>query len=286
MRLSLLLLSLMFFSCSLFDKQEQEPSYIEVNETNVKVPGSETFVSSGIKDVWVFLDGANLGIYSPPTHIACLPQTEIPELSLLGGIRENGIASELVTYPMLLPYTQVKELKAGEILEINPVFEYRNDLFKRFDEGFEIQGHIFTFDADGDENTNLEISSDIKRSGSNSGFMKIDSLIPAVEIASSPPLIGVPDDGSAVYLEIDYLSDANLFVGLIGYEDPEGLSSPLKSFYLGLKPTTEWKKIYINFTSEFVNSALPSYRLVLRAEHSGSTGEERCHIDNVKLLHF
>jgi hypothetical protein len=272
--------------CSVLDEQEQQPAYIQVEEVTVNNPGGFGQTTHDITDLWSYLDGTNLGVYPYPTHIACLPQNDTVTVGFLAGIRQNGIASSVSIYPMLQPIEKRIVLQAGKEYLLNPVFSYREDVIKRFEAGFEGSSTLFEFDADLNSATQLKKDLSVKRSGDASGLIEVPDSLDFVEVASTEAYIGIPTNGNPVYLELDYLSTANVFIGLIGYQDADNLDQPLKSYYLGLKPSDIWKKIYVNLTEPVFQSDLAAYRVLIRAENRGTGAVEKVNLDNLKLLHF
>ena len=265
---------------------QSEPAYIMVDSVSVLKPSGNGYYTHDIRDLWSYLNDTNLGIYPHPTHITCIPEPETNRLTLLAGIRENGIASEVSLYPFLDAYEKEMELKAGNTYMVNPVFTYRKDVVIRFDDAFEDNNHGWKFDADNHPETGLTLSSIEPKSGQSSAYVKIPDSLASVELATSQAYFDVPTDGSAVYFEMDYKGDARLFVGLMGYENANASGTPLVSYYLGLVPRDQWTKIYVNLTSELFNSGLPAYRILMRLEHQETGVTEGIFLDNLKLLHF
>ena len=145
---------------------------------------------------------------------------------------------------------------------------------------------LFSFDADDNPSTKMISTSTDAISGMHAGLLTVNDSTIFSQVANATILNDIPTSGDAVYLELDYKSEGDLFIGMIGYYDFEANSEELISYYLGLKKTDEWTKIYVNLSSELKISGLPAYRILFRAEYSGSGSEEQILIDNVKLIHF
>ena len=277
---------MLLFSCDLFDQKEAQPTYVEINQVSVKDPAGNSFVTHDIRDIWVYLNGQSLGVFPYPSYIPCLPEQINSELYFIPGIRDNGIASEVTIYPMLDYKVFEQNLVPGETYQFDPVFEYRKDIKIRIDEGFEQSSHSFSFDADDNPSTKMISTSTDAISGMHAGLLTVNDSTIFSQVANATILNDIPTSGDAVYLELDYKSEGDLFIGMIGYYDFEANSEELISYYLGLKKTDEWTKIYVNLSSELKLSGLPAYRILFRAEYSGSGSEEQILIDNVKLIHF
>jgi hypothetical protein len=277
---------LLFVSCNVFDQAEDQPAYVSIQSVRVEDPEGNSFSSHAVLDLWSYLDAKNLGVYPYPSHIACLPENERSNLSFVGGIRENGIASSVSIYPMLNPIEMEIELLPGENYPLDLSFNYRSDVILRLDQGFESAVSLFDFDADEMAETEMIKVTEKSKSGNASGKIVVPDSLEFVEVASSEAFIGIPTDGRSVYLELDYLSEADLFIGVIGYQDEAAETQPLKSYYLGLLPNEEWEKIYVNLTEVMFTSKLKAYRILFRAENNGSGVDEATYLDNLKLLHF
>jgi hypothetical protein len=279
-------LGILFSGCGLIDKPESQPAYIVVDEVKVKLPNSEAFESHDIIDLWSYLDSENLGIFPIPTHIPCLPENEEVTVSFLAGIRSNGIASSVSIYPMLDPVEYKLIMEPGETYAYVPEFKYNEEVKIRFNEGFELSSDLLSYDSDDNPYTNVIKDYEVFRSGSAAGRLDVPDSLDFVEVATADAYPGIPTNGTAVYMELDYMSEADVYIGIIGYENADQLNDPRKTYYLGLKPSAVWKKIYVDLTTPMVQSELAAYRLLFRAENRGSAEVETFRLDNVKLLHF
>ena len=111
------------------------------------------------------------------------------------------------------------------------------------------------------------------------------------EVTSIPTFIDLPTSGgSPVYLELDYRTNVELEVGLIGFDVNTGTQAT--NYKVILCPITNWNKVYISFQEDLELSQLDSYQLAFRT----STNDTGCGgvsidtpetlFDNIKLIRF
>ena len=93
-----------------------------------------------------------------------------------------------------------------------------------------------------------------------------------------------------VYLEMNYKSDVDVFVGLVGFETG-GPIAGTTVYEAGFRARSEWNKIYFNLSRTIFDSRFPQYQIILQAAIPVQNGVPekkvaKVWIDNVKLVHF
>lgn len=284
-----LLLLLTIASCDIINPEEALPSYIQVNEfqltTNETSQGSD---NHQITDVWAFVNGEALGVFELPATIPVLA-AGMQNITLLAGIRENGLRSTPVIYPLYSRYEINLDLVPEAINLITPTIEYISNSIFVLLEDFE------------NDNINLQgINNGIINrvtnptqvlSGNGAGIISL--LEVATEITTIPTFLDLPTSGGTpVYLEIDYRTNVELEVGLVGFNTSTATPMQATSYKVILCPITNWNKVYINFQKDLELSQLDGYKLAFRA----STNDTGCGgtpasvpeilLDNVKLIRF
>ena len=91
-----LLIAITFFSCEKEEiNTEGIPSYIQINEIVLE----DESVTSNITDAWVYIDEQLQGVYELPANFPVLAEGK-HKLRIKAGIKDNGIASTRVIYPL------------------------------------------------------------------------------------------------------------------------------------------------------------------------------------------
>ncbi|GLR19390.1 hypothetical protein GCM10007940_40060 [Portibacter lacus] len=229
--------------------------------------------TSAFTDVWMFQDGRSSGVYELPRKIPVVNNGSVSG-SIQAGIRDNGINSSPRIYPFVDTYNFNLTPDEGEVIPLLPIFKYLETTNFRLVDDFN-GAHQFGFDEDGVDSIRIEITDE------GEGLIKLQ---PGELIQEATALVfnEIPQDGSPVYLEIDYKGNLDLDLGLIGITG----ESVFKDYFVSLRSENTWKKAYINFTDLIIASGFDGYQIVIGADNSINTTEAKIYIDNIKLLHF
>jgi hypothetical protein len=285
MRYSYLLLLFIFSSCDLFDKEEDIPSYIVVKDAELITSPGEGAPTQGIVDVHVFANESFVGTYELPARIPILASGNT-RISLAGGIRNNGISSNRIIYPFYDFYREEVELIPGAMLALTPdsviPFNYFPGALAFFIEDFEALGNIWepeNIEGIGISNINDQ---ELVLSGSGSGRIVLTEDEPRISEVSSSGAWNLSDINpvQTAYLEMDYRVNNPLEIG-IKVLDPE----VRKVFALGVNPTDEWVKIYVELSNEIGQSRPNLFQIYLESEKITSDPEAVIYLDNIKLIY-
>lgn len=267
-------------SCTLFEGSELEESYIHFNEPVVNTLLEQGANTHKIVDLWVEMDGFNLGVWPVNRTIPFLPENDPAQIFIFPGIKNNGMQSNGVIYPFFNAIELSRSFVPNAIDTVTLEFEYSEFTKFSFIENFE-GAQLFTKDEDDDEDSFIFTES---IDGNKVGVLNPHSEHPLVIASTSLVFTDIPLDGRAVYLELDYQSDIEFTVGIIGILS-SGQEATIPKIILN--PTEDWNKTYIDFTPEVSQSQLSSYRIFFGAQNTGTDiDNQKVYIDNVKLVHF
>jgi len=274
----LLFICFLVSSCSFFDKADRGAMFLIAQEVSLETEGQQGANTHNIRDLSVYVDGVNIGVFNVPSDIPILDDDDATSVGVIAGIRNNGD----FTLPVEYPFYAVKEFdytfEEGREIPFDINFGYKPGVKFKILENFEGQ-HGFNADLDDNPDTNLEKSSDAI-SGSFSGKISTSSDQPSFEFGSS--FIYDADDLTAtqIYLELDYKNEIPFQIGVLGYNSLLGN----RDYKIVLVESEEWNKIYIDFTSEIVDSQIDEFQLIFRSANlPGEYGS--IWIDNIKLVH-
>ena len=226
------------------------------------------------------MDGKSIGAYELPAVIPVIFDNDEVDLSFQAGIRVNGTAANPNYYPFTTVYETTENLVAKDTIQISPVFEYVSGTTVAFNESFE-SDHAFVLDVDGDTSSYLMRTGLESSSGNYSGFMTIEGDT-VMEVGADYLVENFPENGSAVYLELDYKSNVIFDIALIGYN----AQTDEKYYFLAINPKENWNRIYIDMTRILIDSGFDSYRFVVGVSNIGYEHPAELYIDNVKFLYF
>ncbi len=285
LQLSMVLLGL--WGCSLMDPKQDIPSYLIVPEMSFTPDEDQGTASTNITDLWVYSATDVLGIFPLPAIVPILPSdANGGAVTLLAGIRENGISNSRSPYPF---YTTVEHLVTGD-----PGF--RDTLFP----SIALVENVRFIPVEDFENSNvfgsLVEGSDLDRTGAQgevfegakSGRIEVNVDAPLVRVRTVEQEFSL-DASVPSFLELDYRCDQSFAVGLYGFRS--GLET--KHLTLVINPTESageaevWNKLYVDLSSS-VSAQGPAdhfevyFECILEAgRETGSVG-----LDNLRILTY
>lgn len=280
----LLLLGALLFllsGCDSLDKAEPTPSYIYISSVELASKPFFGTTSQDFTEVYAYIDGNLLGAFPIPGLIPVLA-TGDHTFSLFAGVHMNGIKSSAEVYPVLEKYEVPIKLEAGKIDTISPVLHYRADVSIGLLEDFEGVANIFTAKLQGDgvikDNTDVF-------EGNYSGALKLDTIKPLIEVGTVD--ISLPKDGRRIYLELHYKNDVDFIVGIKAFNTA---NDGITEYIIGLKPSTEWKKVYVDITDQVLVYDYSYYKILIETglPIDGNTYKVltgKVLIDNFKVLY-
>ena len=226
--------------------------------------------TDNITDAWVYINDQLQGIYELPAHF---PVLEIGKnkLRIRGGIKNNGISSSRAAYSFYTSYIE-EELDIIEAQEttIYPTISYLDNT-EILDENSDIILEKTNF-----SDTSIVFSNE---ENCNAGFLT-DSLL-TFEI-STQELENIPQDGSPVYLELDYKCNSQFLVGTyINY-----IPTVIKKDLLWINPKENWNKIYINLTP-VINEGVdaPSFSIFLGMQRNFNLTKNELYFKNFRVIY-
>lgn len=275
--------------CDLINPEEEIPGYVSVEPFQVSTTVNQGSASAKISEVWVSAGNDFLGAYRFSTPFPVLG-TGTQTLTLQAGIKDNGIGELPEIYPFYAPVTVSLNLSANETQVIRPVTGYLPETKFAFIENFEGQQHIFRNVRTGTSAQAVQRSTEMPFEGQASGLFVLDSVNTVAEVVALPLLRDLNSNSPYVYLEMNYKSDVDVLVGLVGFETG-GPIAGTTLYEAGFRARTEWNKIYFNLSQTIFNSRFPQYQIVLQAAIPVQNGVPekkvaKVWIDNVKLVHF
>ncbi len=256
-------------------KENAVPAYVHIPSFSLTTKSGEGTNSHKITDAWVYVDGQINGVFQMPVT---LPITELGqhEITVFAGIRNNGTRSNPIINPFFEAYKINLNLSAGKVDTLRPKTAYiANTQFKMM-ENFE-SGNIFTVDRD--KNATLRFTNVDNGFEGKSGQIVLTKANPIMEKASSTKA-QLSDSAENIYLEMNYKTQAELTVGLVGSDNLGDIST----FKITLFPTKEWNKTYINLTNEAKDLKKKDFQIVIRSVLPDTLSTATILIDNVKLI--
>ena len=282
----LLFCNFIFFESCKKDKfKAPKASFLVVNNVTLKTittGPNQGENSHKITDMWYYVDGEFKGVF-PIGSVMPIVSSGNAEITLFAGIKNNGISSTRLPYPVYVSKTYNLDIEAGKTYTLSPEFEYNSSAFFYYADGFNTAsggGSYFTSSG----NSNCVFSSDpTKAYGGYGGsiIMTMSDALPTATLLQYNSYY-LPDGGSVIYVELDFKCNQSFNIGVIGYSTGGGSD---KRNVLTINPSEEWNHIYVQLTKTVSTPpTYGAYRVFIEANKSTTSPE--IYIDNVKLIYL
>ncbi len=233
------------WGCSLIATDQDIPTYLVVPDIQFEPTELQGTASTNITDLWVYSSTDVVGVFPLPAVVPLI-QEDIQggAVTLLAGIRENGLSDRRSPYPF---YTTVDWLPtAGPGLRdtLVPVMELVENVRYLPVEDFETS-NVFGSLVGGTGLLRTDAEGAVFE-GSESGRLVVNENEPLVRVRTVEQEYDLTQNAPA-FLEMDYRCDQAFVVGLFGFINGQEIQHPamvLTATDEGGAP--EWNKIYID----------------------------------------
>lgn len=301
LRLPLLLVALfVLVSC----KKSETPSFLHIEHVDLKVrpfngnaSEFEGTADHKIVDAWVYLNDVLVGTWEVPARVPLITSGN-QKITIIAGIKNNGISSARVDYAFYDLYSTNLNLIPGETVDFKddsnsvlyngkyvPFVQYFPSGLVFWNEQFEEAGTQFEPKIVGQpefiitQNPEEVFNYNPNDGSQGSGYIQLNPTNNIFEIISTHEFN--PQKGQKVYLEMNYKSNCILQIGVY-----ETAPADVKVYGKGLNPNSEWTKVYIELTDEVarrVNAS--SYKLFIEGLYEETSGTGEVFLDNIKLIY-
>lgn len=267
-------------TCDVINPEEPIPAYVHIPSFSVQTTSDEGSASHRITEVWLTANDQVLGAYNVPATIPILEEGP-SEIRLQAGIRDNGITLDPNIYPFYGAATFAADLQPGEIDTLSPVvFQYAEETQFAFIDDFE--DALLAFE--GIQRTETQAFE-----GNFSGLIELDSATVVARAFTTVAYGNLTVNSPQVYVEMNYLSDVPVAVGIAG-QPANPIFSPV-TLEAGFLPSDTWNKIYFSLGGVIQEGQYSDIQIVLEAflsslDQLGPDGKARVYLDNIKLVHF
>ncbi|KAA9325199.1 hypothetical protein [Adhaeribacter soli] len=281
-----------FSGCEIINPTEDTPSYLEINNFTLdpRKNTSETYgtPSNGISDAWVYANGKQIGVFELPAKIPILEKDSV-KIEIMPGIYADGMKGVRFQYAFYTTLEKKIFLKPGEVTSISPVVKFSPKTvmpFPVYEEFTSVSGPKALKLATGSAyklETNQDSLADFRFANGSVGVVYGNASSTRNIVLESFFNGNLPQNGSPVFLELDYRSTMPMRIGVSATVG--GLSVPATDLHLNA--SREWKKAYVNLTDEVNSPGVrgATFSVLLEAIRT-SNPRDYIAIDNVRLIHF
>ncbi len=271
-------------SCDIINPEEPIPALINMETIDLVTTSGQGTDRHKITEVWVNDPVNFLGAFKSPSEIPIYTDSETTTYTFRAGIRNNGILDDAIVYPMYTPFVATLNTSSGDISNVNPVFRYMPEVSISLNADFETSNE-FVDNIDSNNITQVTRSDIEPFEGQFSGEILLSEQADFIEVTHALSLVDLPTDGTPVYLEFHYRSEAAMEIGLLGI--PLNNQS-FSNYFYQLKPSETWNMIYIELTDWLEVSRLPAYKILFKSIYpsSATKPEVKIQLDNIKVVHL
>lgn len=271
-------------ACDVFDKEETIPSFILINSADLVTDLDQGANTNGIVDATVFADGVFVGTFELPAVVPIL-QNGQATITVAAGVKNNGLSQDRIIYPFynftVREINLIPDAKIPFTADTTVTFAYFDNILNFEIEDFEDVGSdLIPFD---ESNAFINRSNDVPEIPAMGESLEItltpDSTV--FYVATNWALQNLPK-GNNMYFEIDFKGDHPLEIGILALNS----TTVQKVFALGILPTNEWTKVYVDLTNEISQQVnTNNFAIYLESRSSPFDGEKRIYIDNLKFVY-
>lgn len=290
--LAIALMAFSFSACKKFQGDVTVPAYIHIDSIKVtpqehNAPSSEPgFYTSKIDAVQLigYFEGdnaeTNIGVFQLPCTAPVLRHGKMKYLHVIPAIKQNGSSATRIYYPFYQTINiDTAVLYADSVLNFGNLethYYTRQNINVLTEDYFEPTIFSSHFDS-----TVVWVSDPENAcTGQGYGLIHIPDTVKNVNFEFIDEF-NIPNN--YLYLEMDYITDVELYINMIGHEVSSSGNTSIKSI-MCLNPNKQWNKIYINLGrtwSQFYYTT--PFKIYFQAVNTEGK-EANVKIDNVKIL--
>lgn len=270
-------------SCSLFDSEEQLPTFIRIADFKLASSTGQTIEGDGISELWVYVNGDIVGIYDTVARIPIL-ETGNCDVTVFAGIKNNAMGMNRIRYPFYAAFDTTLNLSPGETLDLNPVFQYVSSAV--MDESRDFESGNYFEQGTGNEGAMAVINDPaISIQGNRCGKATLSSSQSHMEFIDGNHLSLTA--GNTAFLEMNYSCNNTFSVGLYAVYD----GVPRKEPILYLVPTTTnsgdtpaWNKVFIDLGMMASQHVFADYFTIYVESDKLESSTPTVFLDNLKIV--
>jgi hypothetical protein len=290
------LLCCLLASCELFESDQRLPVYLKLPAGQVRVenPTGVLVNNHGVKDIWLDHNGEFLGVHRLDRVIPLLPDPERNQITMRGGIFENGLSGIRSAYPFWKPITLEIDAEPLDTVELDLTFDYfERDSILVFplEETFESGGTSrFVSSTSQTGAALLQPTSEDVYQGDRSGLVRITPNGYDFD-ALSRDFFALPrSTDNDIYLEITYRNTVPFTAGLF-YTNLAG--TDLQNLPIGVEflSPDEWNTVYVHL-QPLVQTTRENGLFKIRLQADGRDPESDnvtggvIYFDNIRVVAF
>lgn len=290
-----LALAFLFVQCNEFSGEQEVPAYIKiegfnlVENPNISIPQDEGFLTSDIKDAWVYIDNDLVGIYPLPCSVPVL-KTGRHKVDVRPGVLYNGMQATREAYPFYTTAIDTLDLVEGkEVVFTKKDIMYNDEkaqfpnLYELFEDPY-VNFELLVNAAEEAIKMPMVIDEDSVRYGNMCGAIYYDTNGKNKYITIDSIYC---TNKNGTILELDYHSNIPFEIGVYGKRSSAASYESVSAVRIYPNEAKGWKKVYVLLNKVWGMLDYPNYyKFYFEAFNPDQKENTYIHIDNVKVVHF
>jgi len=250
---------------------------IAVDSTSFDSTGS---VSHAIRYAWVYANDNLLGVFWLPAVVPVLETGDV-DVTVFGGISENGIATQAGRYPFYAPWQAKVNLNTMDTQIIFPRVRYPKGFITPINQTFDqsqLNGmSLAIVQGGGFYSVLLNANEAFEGQGCLQLYLPQNEQDMILETSSLP----VPTGKAGYFIEMNYRNNCDFLLGL------RAAGSNQSASLIGVRPRSEYNKLYVNITNlvDQLSGVSEAVHLFIRVPQDTTIADQRVYIDNLKLVY-
>ena len=267
-----------FTACDIINPREDIPAYVRIDSVVLIQQSSSYHTTQNISDVWINLDGKQMGVYQLPAQFPLIADGQ-HHITIRAGIKNNGISASRIIYPFYSFYELDTEFVPQQIIKLVPDFKYKDDLTKWI-ETFEDPGYKLELTTKSD--TTLYRVPDPRDSLERVGAFYLSADRPVFQCVTTESF-PLSYNAAGIFVELDYMNEQDFVLGLFINKANQTIETPI----IYINPHSDsFNKIYIDLL--YIVSQNPDaldYNIFIGAERVDSLSNPKIYFDNLTLIY-
>jgi len=269
-------------SCNRMD-DGANPAFITTEPFSLEVLPGQGSNSTAISEIWFYTDGDVLGVVDTPVTLPLL-KTGPQQISVFGGIKNNGMGTSRIRYPFYQVYDTTLNIISGNTYTLRPRFSYLPSAIIDASRNFEA-GNSFV--AGSNNGGTIELLNEPALAASGVRCVRIKLPPGAAQLSYIDESNITLTSGEVAFMEMDYSCNNTFIVGV--YVISGGNSTKVPVLYL--TPTQNagaedpgWNKIYMDLGMiASQNVSANYYRLYIECTAQESN-QPVIYLDDIKIV--
>lgn len=281
-----LFLIVAFTGCNIINPDEKDPVFLVVPDFTFTTTPSQGTDSEKFTELWIYANDNIVSVTDVPAVVPVIAEGPT-EMMIMAGIKNNGIGTTRIFYPMVEPYRFVIDPANGVTDTIRPAFTYRSNVeIEQADFDNSVPGFVPMNANEGEFSIVNDPS--IAFEGNRCGLIRLDANEVYAYFKNEENFSLEP--GNTIFLELNYSCNQRFAVGLIS--TTQG-GEQKKNAVLIVNSTTsdaivpEWNKIYVDLGLVVQqNPAAQFFEVYFEMSAESAVRPLSLYLDNIKLVYF